>query len=87
MAKPSLEHSSLSLNLSLDSHHDSLLDCLSKAHALVYVALSEHFASSGSLIIHDYLSVLEDFILKAKALFEEVWRIVGSQKMREEKTS
>lgn len=51
------------------SHHsfsESLHQNLNQAHALVLVALQGGFFSCDPSTMHDYLSVLEDLILRSK---------------------
>lgn len=76
MAKHSLEHQLSSLNLSIHSY-DLLYHSLGQAHALVHVALSEHFQSCKNSIVHDYLCLLEEIILKAKDTFENEFKGQG----------
>lgn len=69
MAKHSLDHQLQSLNISIN-FYDSLFQWIEKAHALVHVALSEHFASCEHSIIHNYLLSVEDAILSMRNAFE-----------------
>lgn len=82
MAKQSLKYSESSLNPSLNSY-DILTECLTKAHALAHVALSEHFAQSEYNVVHGYLSTLEDLILHVKEAFDEVWHELESRSVFE----
>ena len=69
MAKHSLDHCLSSLNLSVTSY-EILNQSLNQAQALVHVALQDGFACCENFIIHDYLCVLDDLILKAKHALE-----------------
>jgi hypothetical protein len=73
MAKQSLEYSLSSLNPSFFNNYDTIIDKLSKVHALIHVALSEHFSQCGQLIVYEYLSTLEDLVLQTKEMINETW--------------
>jgi hypothetical protein len=72
MAKHSLEYSSSSLNLSINSY-DLLIDNLNKACALAKVALSDHFTTCEQLVIYCYLSMLSDLLTDVRQIFDEMW--------------
>ena len=78
MAKHSLDYFSQSLNSSLDSH-ELFNEYLDRAYALVRVALSEEFATCEQLVIHNYLSLLDDLLSNMRQVFKEV-----SQKIKED---
>lgn len=73
MAEHSLDHQSTSLNLSVSSY-DFLYHSLGQVHALAHVALLEHFALCDHSIIHYYLSLLEEVILKTINAFENEFK-------------
>lgn len=73
MVEHSLDHQSLSLNLSVNSY-DLIYHSLGQAYALIHVALSEHFQSCKNSIVHDYLCLLEETILKARDTFENQFK-------------
>ncbi len=71
MAEQSLEYSLSSLNPSFFNNYDTIIDKLSKVHALIHVALSEHFSQCDRLIVHEYLSTLEDLVIQTKEVVNE----------------
>jgi hypothetical protein len=71
MAKHSLDDSLSSLNPPLDSY-ELFNEYLDRAYALVHVALSEQFAACEQLVIHNYLSLLDELLLRMRQVFKEV---------------
>ncbi len=51
---------------------ETLVECLSKAQALIYVAIGNEFLDHEPCTIHDYLWALSDFIEQARSLSEHV---------------
>lgn len=76
MAMHSLDHQLQSLNISIN-FYDSLFQWIEKIHALVHVAISEHFISCDHSIIHNYLLSLEDSILSMRNAFETEFKSQG----------
>jgi hypothetical protein len=71
MAKHSLDYSLSSLNPSLDSC-DLFNEYLDRAYALVRVAISKEIATCEQIVIHHYLSLLDDMLLNMRHVFKEV---------------
>jgi hypothetical protein len=58
--------------ISMDAHED-LAEYLGKAHALIhFAAISPDFLEHPREIIHGYLWTLDDVIVKAKELCEQI---------------
>jgi hypothetical protein len=55
---------------------ETLSEYLSKAEALVYVAMNDEFFNYPELIIHNYLWTLNDILEKAKQVNEEALNIL-----------
>lgn len=58
------------INTHID-HQEALAECLTKAEALIYVALRDDFLDSPETLISHYLWTLSDLIDQAKGINEK----------------